>query len=277
MNKDIALVVVLYNDIPRDYLFQDLGIHVIIVDNTPNRDLEIHSPHISYLALKTNLGIAKALNFGFSKAKEINAKWVLTMDQDSDLPVNMLEEYIRFIHEGYESIGIISPLINMYIGEKKRTSNSFIVIDTALTSGSLINMKAYDAVGGFKEEMFIDEVDFEFCWNIKKHGFLTYQLNSVLMQHNLGETQEIKFFGRHLFYVTHHNYIRRYYMARNALYVRKLHGDIMPRKPWWRKGYLFSLLKIIIFEKDVFRKLKAIRLGIQDFNNNKFGKFDYSL
>lgn len=125
MNKDIALVVVLYNDIPRDYLFQDLCIHVIIVDNTPNRDLEIHSPHISYLALKTNLGIAKALNFGFSKAKEINAKWVLTMDQDSDLSVNMSEEYIRFIHEDYESIGIISPLINMYIGEKKKDFEFF--------------------------------------------------------------------------------------------------------------------------------------------------------
>lgn len=277
MRGNIALVVVLYNDAPRDYVYQINGIHIILVDNTPNRDLNIQSPQITYIALKENLGIAKALNVGFTKAKEIGAKWVLTMDQDSDLPVNMIDEYIRFIHEGHESVGIISPLINMYQGENKKTSDTYSVVDTALTSGSLISMDAYGAVGGFKEEMFIDEVDFEFCWNIKRHGFLTYQLNRVLMQHQLGNTQEIKFFGRHLFYVTHHNYIRRYYMTRNSHYVKKFHGDIMPKTPWWRFGSLITILKIVFFEKDVIRKLKAIHLGICDYKNNKFGKYDYNL
>ena len=49
MKKDIALVVVLYNDYPHDYVFQDNGIHIIIVDNTPNRDLELHSPAMTYI------------------------------------------------------------------------------------------------------------------------------------------------------------------------------------------------------------------------------------
>ena len=97
------------------------------------------------------------------------------------------------------------------------------------------------------------------------------------MQHQLGNTQEVKLFGHHLFYVTHHNYIRRYYMARNSHYVKKLYGDIMPKSPWWRSNGFISILKIVFFEKDVLRKLKARRLGIQDFKNNKFGKFDYNL
>ena len=277
MKIDIALVVVLYNDTPRDYVFQDNGIPIIIVDNTPNRDLKILSSQITYIALKDNLGIAKALNVGFQKAKEIGAQWVLTMDQDSDLPANMIDEYIKFIKEGHEAVGIISPLINMYIGEHKKPSDTFCVVDTALTSGSIINIEAYDAAGGFKDDLFIDEVDFEFCWNIKRHGYLTYQLNRVLMQHQLGNTQEVKLFGHHLFYVTHHNYIRRYYMARNSHYVKKLYGDIMPISPWWRSNGFISILKIVFFEKDVLRKLKARRLGIQDFKNNKFGKFDYNL
>ena len=277
MKKDIALVVVLYNDTPRDYVFQDNGIPIIIVDNTPNRDLKILSSQITYIALKDNLGIAKALNVGFQKAKEIGAQWVLTMDQDSVLPSNMIDEYIRFIDEDHDSVGIISPLINMYEGENQKPSDTYCMVDTALTSGSLISMNAFDTSGGFKEEMFIDEVDFEFCWNIKRHGYLTYQLNRVLMQHQLGNTQEVKLFGHHLFYVTHHNYIRRYYMARNSHYVKKLHGDIMPKSPWWRSNGVISILKIVFFEKDVLRKLKARRLGIQDFKNNKFGKFDYNL
>lgn len=277
MKEDIALVVVLYNDYPRDYLFNDNGISIIVVDNTPERDLKLRSHRMTYIPLKSNFGIAKALNIGFLQAKEEKAKWVLTLDQDSDLPANMINEYIRFIQEGHNTIGVISPLINMYMGENKKPSDSFCEVDTALTSGSMINMEAYDAVGGFKEELFIDEVDFELCWNIKKHGYSIYQLNRVLMQHQLGFTQEIRLFGRHLFYVTHHNYIRHYYMARNSRYVKKLYGDIMPKSPWWKKGDIITLLKIILFEKDVVRKLRARQLGIHDFKNNKFGKFEYNL
>ena len=277
MRMDVALVVVLYNDTPKEYIYENKEVRMIVVDNTPEPNLNIHDSNITYIPLYDNLGIAKALNVGFKKAQEMNVQWVLTMDQDSQLPDNMIAEYIRFIQEGHHSIGIISPLINMYQGENLKPSDTFLEIDRALTSGSLTSIEAYNAVGGFKDEMFIDEVDFEFCWNLKKHGYKIYQLNRVLMQHQLGNTVEYKLFGHHLFYVTHHNYIRRYYMTRNSHYVSTLYSDIMPVAPWWRKGRVVSLLKIVLFEKDVVRKLKAIRLGLKDFKNNKFGKFDYNL
>ena len=165
----------------------------------------------------------------------------------------------------------------MYDGENKQVSDTYLTIDTAITSGSLINCRAFETLAGFKEELFIDGVDFEFCWNLKKHGYSLYQLNNVLMQHQLGETKEYKLFGRHLFYVTNHNCIRRYYMTRNSLYVRKLHGDIMPRHFIPFLPSIISFLKIVLFEKDVVRKLRARKLGIRDFKNNKFGKLDYNL
>ena len=125
--------------------------------------------------------------------------------------------------------------------------------------------------------MFIDGVDFEFCWNLKRHGYSIYQLNNVLMQHQLGDSKEYSLWGKHLFYVTNHNYIRRYYMTRNSLYIRKLYSDIMPKPIVPFLPGLISLFKIIFFEKDVYRKLRARRLGIKDFKKNKFGKFDYDL
>lgn len=277
MRSNIALIVILYNDNPKEYIFENNDYTKIIVDNTPNRNLALKGTNLYYIPLKENYGIAKALNVGFKKAKELEAQWVLTMDQDSELPANMIEEYIKFINEGHHDIGIIAPLINVYQGECKRQSDSYFEINEALTSGSFINMQAYDASGGFKEDMYIDSVDFEFCWNIKSHGFKVFQLNKVLMQHQLGDTHDIKVLGHHLFYVTHHNYIRRYYMTRNSLYVRKLYGSIMPQPKYVAIRHLVSLMKILLFEKDVVRKLKAIRLGKRDFKNNKFGKFDYSL
>ena len=277
MNKKISIVVVLYNAQPKPYLFNCTNYNIIIVDNTPDRDLRLLGENITYLPLKDNYGIARALNEGFKIANELGIDWVLTMDQDSDLPSNMIDEYIRFISIKGEKIGIVAPLINMYDGEHKQVSDTYIKIDEAITSGSFINIQAFNNIGGFKEEMFIDGVDFEFCWNLKKHGYLIYQLNSVLMQHQLGETKEYKLFGKHLFYVTNHNYIRRYYMTRNSLYVYKLYEDIMPKPiiPWL--SGLVGIFKIIFFEKDVLRKLKARKLGIIDFKNNKFGKFDYNL
>jgi len=277
MINKIALIVVLYNDYPKDYVYEDNGIRKIIVDNTPARELDISGENLIYIPLRDNYGIAKALNVGFQKAKEYDVEWVLTMDQDSLMPLNLIDEYIRFINEGHPSIGIIAPLINMYQGENKCISDSFEEINEALTSGSFINVKAYDAAGGFKEELFIDGVDFEFCWNIKSKGYKVYQLNRVLMQHQLGNTQEIKFLGYHLFYVTHHNYIRRYYMTRNGLYIRDLYGYMMPKSSSCSIAKWISLFKIIFFEKDSFRKLKARNLGVKDYKNNKFGKFDHTI
>lgn len=277
MRDNIALVVILYNDYPKEYIFENNHLNRIIVDNTPNRDLSLNGNNLHYIPLKDNFGIAKALNIGFAKAKELEAKWVLTMDQDSELPKNMIDEYKHFINDQHHDIGIVSPIINMYIGESKRKSNTFEEINEALTSGSLVNMQAYDAAGGFKEEMFIDSVDFEFCWNIKSKGYIIYRLNSVVMQHQLGNTREFKLFGHHLFYVTNHNYIRRYYMTRNCLYVNNLYGHIMPRPKFPFIAKLTSLLKIIFFENDVLRKIKVIRIAKRDFKNNKFGKFDYHI
>ena len=274
---NLSIVVVLYNALPKDYVFDVKQYNVIIIDNTPNRDLTIEGDNITYLPLNDNMGIAKALNEGFEIAKRLGSDYILTMDQDSSLPTNMIQEYMNFIEGRNEKIGLVAPLINMYNGENKQVSDTYVKIDEAITSGSLIPLLAYNEVGGFKEEMFIDGVDFEFCWNLKRHGYSIYQLNNVLMQHQLGDSKEYSLWGKHLFYVTNHNYIRRYYMTRNSLYIRKLYSDIMPKPIVPFLPGLISLFKIIFFEKDVYRKLRARRLGIKDFKKNKFGKFDYDL
>ena len=276
-NTEISIVVVLYNESPKPYVFDAKDYNVILVDNTPNRNLKISGTNIHYIPLLENTGIAKALNVGFKTAKEFSSKWVLTMDQDSELCPDMIPEYIKFLSSNNEKIGLLAPLINMYAGEEKQVSNTYYRIDEAITSGSLISVEAFDNVGGFKEELFIDGVDFEFCWNLNKHGYSIYQLNSVVMQHQLGETKEYKLFGKHLFYVTNHNFIRRYYMTRNSLYIKEMYADIMPKPSFLESLGVVSLFKIIFFEKDVVRKLKAIKLGKLDFKKNKFGKYEHTL
>lgn len=275
MKNDIVVLVILYNDFPKNYIKNLVSERFIIVDNTPSRNLELNMPNVFYIPLFNNYGIAKALNVGFRKAKELNVQWVLTMDQDSFIPTNMLDQYRKYLRINNSRLGMVSPLINMYEGEKKKAVDNVCEINTALSSGSLINVKAYDAVGGFLEKLFIDEVDFEFCWHIRSLGYHIYQLNNVVMQHQLGDTKEYKLFGRHLFYVMNEKPIRHYYMQRNQLYVRNQYANIYPEiKPtFW--GTFMCLVKIVLFEKNVLKKLKARYLGYRDYKSNIFGECKY--
>lgn len=267
----IAIVVVLYGELPLQYVYNVHDCPVILVDNTPERDLKISQSGIKYIALKKNWGIAHALNVGFQEAKYIGANWVLTMDQDSELPSEMIGRYKHVVTTRPERLGLLCPEMNIYKGQGNKSNATIKKVDYALTSGSLVNMVAYDKTGGFREELFIDSVDFEFCLNLRSHGYVIYKVGDVLMQHQLGNTREYKLLGFHLFYVTNHNYIRHYYVARNSLYLKELYPQYIKRKtirPFW-----LSKLKILLFEEDAARKLKAIKKGIEDYKKHKFGEF----
>lgn len=277
MEFKIALVIVLYNEKPLDYIYNNPEIPVIIVDNTEHRDLCLRSDNLYYIPLKDNFGIAYALNVGFEKARHIGVNWIITMDQDSEFPSNMVEEYRKFLSEGHEKVGIVAPLINMYKGENKHADSKIEIISEALASGSMVSLEAYDRAGGFKVQLFIDAVDFEFCYNLSSLGYIHYQINNVVMQHQLGETKEYKFLGKHLFYVTNHSYVRHYYMHRNGLYLKEHYASLLKRKPFGLVEIAITLLKIVFFEKDRYRKLKAHYWGWKDYKNNIFGKLNHNI
>lgn len=273
MENKIVIVIVLYNEQPPQYIYSSKsGVEIILVDNTPDRELYIETPNITYIPLHRNYGIAKALNVGFYHAKELNAEWVLTMDQDSILPDNLLSDFRKYLPT-LSNAAVLVPQLNMYEGEEKRATDSYRELTEALTSGSLIRMEAFNQANGFKEELFIDGVDFEFCKHVRLLGWHVYQINSVVMQHHLGRTQEVKFFGRHLFYVTHHNYIRHYYMQRNSMYVASLYLGLLPEVKSICRIPVKSLFKILFFEKDKIKKLIFRYRGYLDFKNKKFGEY----
>ena len=271
----IAVLIVLYYEEPPSYIYDDFGCSIIVVDNTPNRSLSLGGDNIIYLALKHNMGIAYALNIGMKIAIDMRKRWVITMDQDSILSQDLITSYIDFLNANGDRVGIVSPLINMYEGENKSPSGTVFFVDEALSSGSMINADTYQEVGGFKDEMFIDIVDFEFCWNIRKHGYKVAQINNVIMQHHLGNTVEFTLFGRHLFYVTNHNRRRRYYMTRNTFYLYKLYPEFRPSCIKTFGGFLKAVLKILFFEKDRLGKMKAMALGYKDYCNNQMGECPY--
>ncbi len=66
-------------------------------------------------------------------------------------------------------------------------------------------------------------------------------------------------------------------MQRNGMYIRRLYNKHM----FGQNGSLLftikALFKILLFEEDKFRKIKARYIGLKDYKNNIFGKLNHLL
>jgi GT2 family glycosyltransferase len=72
---------------------------------------------------------------------------------------------------------------------KERFEEKLVVI----TSGNLLKVSAFERIGGFREDLFIDSVDFDFCLRLKKSGYRIMRCNQAILYHSLGERKEIQF------------------------------------------------------------------------------------
>lgn len=238
-----------------------------IVDNSNNNNFELtkNLGEITYIPLLCNKGIAYALNVGVKKALDEKYDFILTMDQDSEYEEGMFFKYINFVkNDKEEDIGIYSSI--PLIGKRKEYSNEeYQYAEVAMTSGSLINLNIIKKVGLFNEDFFIDEVDTEFSFRVRDNGFKIKVVNNTFFKHSIGNTKRYKFGGK----VTHHNYIRRYYITRNKLYMIKIYGERVRKK--YTREIFKDLRKIVFYEKDKFLKLKMCWLAYRDFKNGVKG------
>lgn len=253
---------------------------IYLVDNsehpcfTESKLQEEWGNNIRYIALGENLGIAAALNRGCQEAKTDGYSWILTLDQDSVVPQNLISAFLKNIAESPGNIGIITPQVNAHAKDFHQAATSVEELTTCITSGSLTSLEAFTAIGGFNEALFIDNVDTDFSLRLKENGYRVLRDNSVVMAHQIGNIREYKWRGRHLFNVTHHNYIRRYYITRNNLYINQHYAKTFGLKSYGAINLLKQILKILLFEQDKCRKFTSIRHGIYDFRHDIFGKYN---
>ena len=115
-----------------------------------------------------NEGIAKALNQMFEFAIEQQYEYVLTLDQDSVCPDNIIEEYNKYLDE--HKLGSLCPQCVDRNFKSELNNEDVIEVDKCITSASLVPVSAWNDVGGFNEELFIDFVDHDFCAKLKEIG-----------------------------------------------------------------------------------------------------------
>lgn len=254
---------------------------VIIIDNGSNVETVSYLKNINYSNVEViynekNLGIAKALNIGVEYAVKNNYSWILTLDHDSsaknDMIKNMINTYESLSCNDKEKVVSIFPtIIEERIKSNFKINHDYKYISHGITSGNLIKTSIFDSVGMFNEEFFIDYVDNEFCFRLVKHGYKMIGVGDAILNHNLGEPTKIKtFLGT--FTTTNHSSLRRYFITRNRFKTWADYKKVVPefiRED--KKIFIIEIIKIFLFEKDKFEKIKMICKGYKDYKKNIYG------
>ena len=250
---------------------------LFIVDNSSsdNSNLLLKNNKIEYIPNCENLGIARALNIAAEKAYKEKYDWILTMDQDSCFEGENLDKLIDYTEKCVsKKIGLVSPW-HLTKEFKDRPSLDVEECLEVMTSGNLVNLKAWNKVGGWKEWLFIDNVDIEFCMNLNVSGYKVIRLNYVELEHNLGSIVVKKVFGKK-FSCTNHNYIRQYYMVRNLYYLKDMYYKYYPDYiDFMLRGMHGRARNIIVWEKDKYRKIRNMIRGYRDYKHNIKGVYNY--
>ena len=222
----IAAVVIWFN--PDEIMVENIRSYskyvskTIIVDNSVrNNSMFIaNEQNIEYIALKKNYGIATALNIGYRRAEELGMDWSLTMDQDSSFVESAIKSYLNpnANHFRELNVAVFGP---NFEGPLTTSIND---CDSVISSGSLVNLTAHNRNFGYNEGLFIDQVDHEYCFRLKKLGYRILRLGYIPMKHTVGSPMTKKILGR-TFVTFNHNATRKYYITRNTLYMRRYFGD----------------------------------------------------
>lgn len=247
---------------------------IIIVDNNSGSSgldilKKIGSNNKLLVYNEANLGIAKALNQGVIQAREMGYNWVITFDQDSKPFSNLLQilsnVYALYPHkQDIGAIGINILKTNGVTYYRPSSSDAYLEKDYLITSGCLLSVEAFTLIGGFREDLFIDNVDLEYSLRLKKYGKKLLISSECGMYHDPGRPKSQTVFGIKIT-SSNHNSFRRYYMARNHLILSK---SYYYREPYFiaKSTYFFllSLLQMVVVDDNKLSKIFSSIKGIVD-------------
>lgn len=262
---------------------------LIVVDNSeqPVNNNFLSEKHqvskIEWVSLKENLGIGAAHNVGIKMAIDQNFDGILLLDQDSNPPdnlVNALVEGIMYLKKQGIKIACLGPdIFNKNTNETYKPlvnkgielNKDFVEKDVLISSGKLIVADAVKDIGMMDESLFIDLVDFEWCWRAKKYGYRVFSSKRARMGHMVGQ-KNVKILK--LYNLLIPSPIRHYYQFRNTLFLLK--RDYVPTY-WKFKALVERSAEFFLYPLFISPRLQRTRYivrGIVDGISKRKGKFN---
>jgi rhamnosyltransferase len=206
------------------------GLPIIAVYNEcdPERLEQLRSEcGARFVTFAENRGLAAALNTGIVEAKRLGHEYVVLFDQDSEPAPGHAPALLKVLEEAQRAgcrVAAIGPTPVDVKGAPAPSLSAirrFERVPTIITSGSLLPMAAIDAVGLMWEELFIDDIDHEWCMRAQWLGWDILRTRSVEMKHDLGDSG-IAVLGH--FKTMHRSPVRHYHIVRNTLVLLRMRG-----------------------------------------------------
>lgn len=203
----IVSIIVLFND-NTDIAEQNIRViasqvdRVYLIDNSASsyEDRFSHIENTIYLPQYNNIGIAAAQNIGIKRAINEKADFIFFADPDSKfdrgIVSSLVLKYSALNKDQYNIGGICATAFNVTtnlpislkgiaIGDIPRFNIK--QVSYMMNSGALIPTSLFASTGLMWEELFIDDVDCEWCWRAtKKQKVAFYQDCDVTIFHHLG-------------------------------------------------------------------------------------------
>ena len=262
---------------------------VVVVDNTPGGATTLRTPnlHRDFVVLGAggNVGVARALNMGCEWACERGYSWVLTMDQDSRVGPAMVETMVdaALRRTDLARVAVLAPVADLGATRgapalflRRRPGSLFCFervvvrpgevspVSIVISSGSLLSMRAFRALGGLCDDLFIDYVDTEYCLRCNAAGYRVLVVGSATMSHRLGDKHEVTVLGR-TFAPTFHDPRRLYYIARNRVHMYRWYAAKFPH--WLAFDLVaggYNLVRVLLAEPGKRAKVWAMVRGTVD-------------
>lgn len=175
------------------------------------------------LRMPDRSGIARSLNLGLKFAHEVGASWLLTVDQDTTISEQYIEDAYGFLNSelgrdlrigalGAARIHVDGHEIDLIDDPHERFSETPELVQ----SGSLWNVRAMASLGGFSTALGMDGIDAEACLRTRESGYRVIALHALKIVHEIGNTRVQHILGRDV-HVTHHPRMRLNAMVANRL------------------------------------------------------------
>lgn len=279
--KGVAAVIVLYHP-ANEVAFNVRAClaqvdHLYLIDNTEPPSPVANSltdARISLVSNGRNMGLAYALNQGADRALANGYRWLLTLDQDSCVEPGMVDALLAAYGPGLEDACMLAPgeLVGSDLPSTVARKVSKVI--SVWTSGSLLSLTAYQAVGPFRNDLFIDFIDHEYCLRANSKGWAIYRVPGARLRHRLGEkARRFVLMGRSV-WITNHAPLRRYYIMRNRLLVKSWYATSFPQ--FFRKDrmcMLMEMLTVLFCEKQKMQKFRMMLRGVRDYRRGVLGEY----
>ena len=283
----IAACVILYHPKKKDLnnilSYLPLVDKLYVYDNSENANNILafdDDEKICYMSDSENKGLSIRLNHACNLALTDGFEYLLTMDQDSYFIKDNFIQYLKDI-DNFSNVNQVGSFGLEFSSESKIADANTIFtqeVTFLITSGSVINLVNYQKIGGFDENLFIDGVDYDFCFATLKVGLKCICFKNNFFNHSIGEkTKSASIKTLYLIKKEKqlHSPIRIYYIQRNMLYLQKKYGTLFPEIiQKMTKRYKSQIYSNLLYSRKVFAILRFILKAKNDFKRNKMGKIE---